>query len=390
MNDAMRLAIVNYVWDPAAESPQGLLDGFPSLTGWASAVHAAGCDPVVVCQRFTVRADLLHNGIIYRFRPDRGQPQPGLTFSGASLVHASAAAVRPDVVHVNGALHPVLVKRLRHKLPKRTAIVVQAHGRFDPARLSRSGRVAVRRSLSAVDALLIADPAKAINWRESGVAPPDLEIAEVMEASTSLAPIERSAARRASGVDGAPALLWVGRLNAHKDPMTVLRGFALFAGRFPTARLTMVYGESDLEEPVRREIARTPALESRVRLVGRVPHDALAAYYSAADLFVVGSHGEGSGDAVLEAMACGAVPVVSDIPSFRALTGSERIGALWKPGQPQAFADALARMAAKPLLTQREATRTRFERLYSWQAIGWKAAEICRRAIERRRNGRMG
>ena len=58
----------------------------------------------------------------------------------------------------------------------------------------------------------------------------------------------------------------------------------------------------------------------------------MTTFYSAADLFVVGSHHEGSGYALMEACACGAVPVVTGIPTFRLLTGSGSIGALWTPG----------------------------------------------------------
>ena len=62
----------------------------------------------------------------------------------------------------------------------------------------------------------------------------------------------------------------------------------------------------------------------------RWPHADMPAWFSAADLFVVGSHHEGSGYALMEACACGAVPVVSDIPTFRLLAGGA--GALWPPG----------------------------------------------------------
>ncbi len=383
----MRLAIVNYAWDPSARSPAELLDRFPSLTGWASALRQAGCEPVVVCQRCSARADCLRDDVTYRFRPDRGQPRPGLTFAGAELVHAAASGARPDIVHVRGAFHPVLVARLRKKLPRRTAIVVQDHGDLAPSRLSPRSRVTVRRGLAAADALLVSTPAGAAAWLASGASPERIDIADVPGASATLAPIDRDAARAATGVDGTPALVWIGPLDAVADPLAVLRGFALFGGRIPTARLTMVFTGGALEDAVRREIARTAALETRVRLVGPSPPAGIAAYYSAADLFVLGSHTDAEGQAVVDAMACGAVPVVADVPSFRALTGSEHVGALWKPGQPGAFADALSRVAAKPLLSQREAARSRFERFYSWSSIAWKARAIYERAVRNRRDG---
>ena len=56
-------------------------------------------------------------------------------------------------------------------------------------------------------------------------------------------------------------------------------------------------------------------------------------------MFVSGSHSEGSGYALIEAMSAGVVPVVTDIPSFRAIAGD--CGARWPPGDAGAFADAL-------------------------------------------------
>ena len=154
-----------------------------------------------------------------------------------------------------------------------------------------------------------------------------------MEASSTLQPMARGAARRGSGVAGSPAILWVGRLNANKDPLTVLDGFERALRDLPGATLTMIY--SDDESAGRGAgsgSSASPALRDRVRLVGAVPHDRMASFYSAADLFVVGSHHEGSGYSLMEACACGAVPVVTDIPTFRLLTGGGSIGALWTAG----------------------------------------------------------
>ncbi len=61
----------------------------------------------------------------------------------------------------------------------------------------------------------------------------------------------------------------------------------------------------------------------------------------AADLFVLGSHREGSSFALIEALATGLTPVVTDIPSLRALTGNGAVGALWPCGDAGALDDAL-------------------------------------------------
>ena len=88
--------------------------------------------------------------------------------------------------------------------------------------------------------------------------------------------------------------------------------------RLPEAALTMVYGASQLLAEVQRKIADSATLRGRVHLVGKLEQRELAALYRAADLFVLGSHNEGSGFALIEALSFGVVPVVSDIPPFRA------------------------------------------------------------------------
>jgi glycosyltransferase involved in cell wall biosynthesis len=107
----------------------------------------------------------------------------------------------------------------------------------------------------------------------------------------------------------------------------------------------MIYGDAPLEAAVAQRIASSMMLRERVTLVGAVPHDQIGAWFSAADVFVSGSHHEGSGYSLIEAMACGAAPCVTSIPSFRALTGGH--GALWRAGDADACAAALVDVASR-------------------------------------------
>src|SRR4029077_4802153 len=116
-----------------------------------------------------------------------------------------------------------------------------------------------------------------------------------------------------------------------KDPLTVLDGFERSLDLMPGAALTMIYSTDELLSAVRERVERSPSLIERVRLAGVVARERMASYFSAADVFVLGSHHEGSGYALMEACACGAVPVVTDIPTFRLITEGV-VGALWTPG----------------------------------------------------------
>src|SRR3954469_21219285 len=129
----------------------------------------------------------------------------------------------------------------------------------------------------------------------------------------------------------------------------------------------MVFSDGDLEATVRNRVAQSPALRDRVHLAGAVPRARIAAFFSAADLFVLGSHHEGSGYALIEACACGALPVVTDIPTFQLLT--DGVGALWRAGDAGECARALAAVAAGDLAAQRVRLAGHFTRALSWDAV---------------------
>jgi glycosyltransferase involved in cell wall biosynthesis len=197
----------------------------------------------------------------------------------------------------------------------------------------------------------------------------------VLEASTELAPIDRLLARQSSGIEGQPAILWVGRLNANKAPLTVLDGFERCLRELPGAVLTMIYGTDDLLPSIARRLEEAPVLAEHVRLVGSVAHARMPIYYSAADLFVLGSHHEASGYALLEACACGLPPVVTDIPAFREITDGGSIGALWSTGDADSLTRALLRVARAESRSARQSVLERFNRALSWPAVGRAAVD---------------
>jgi glycosyltransferase involved in cell wall biosynthesis len=360
---------VNYAFDKGLTDPDALLDRYFTLTGWSEALAGAGAGTVTVVQRFHRNAEIRRNGVDYLFRAGR--------------LAGGVAARRPDVAHVHGLAFPVQVWRLRRALDPRTAMVIQSHadggaiGRAPALRLL--GRLARR----SADAFLFAADEHAAVWREAGFIAADQPVYCVMPASSTLQPMARAVAAELSGLRGSPAVLWVGRLNANKDPLTVLEGFARAAAALPEAVLTMIYSESDLLGAVRDRLL-LPDLAGRVRLVGPVPHDRMAAFFSAADIFIAGSHHEGSGYSLMEACACGAVPVVTNIPSFRVLTGNGSIGALWEPGDADGCARALLDVAQRDLGAERERLAGHFARELSWDAVGTRALAIYSNVLERR------
>jgi glycosyltransferase involved in cell wall biosynthesis len=378
----MRLAIVNPVWDSGITSPDATLDRFRTLTGWADALVDAGAT-VTVFQRFPTAAAAWRAGVHYAFVPDDGPAVPSRRWSGWPELTPALAAVKPDIVHINGVVFPEWLRACRRRWPLHMKMIAQDHGGWHPQRASALARWWVRRGLSLTDGVLVSSPGHAAAWRAARVVPGKVPLRDVMESSTDVVAIDRGAARRQVGMRGDPAVLWVGRLTPDKDPMTVLDGFARSLKDRPGATLTWVFPEGPLELWLRRAIEANPALASRTDVVGPVPHDQMAAYYSAADIYVSGSRLEGSGYAAIEAMACGAAPVLTDIPSFRALTGQGRVGALWSPGSAEGLTEALARVAADTSPQSRARVRQRFEDTLAWNVLGRRALAIYREICAR-------
>ncbi len=374
----MHVAIVNYPYPAQARSPAELLARFPALTGWAEALRAAGAR-VTVLQRFSADGAIERAGVRYQLVREPGGPNPA-GWRAPRRLHAAALAAAPDAVHLHGQIFPLQALALRRALPRRAALLVQHHGGDPPAGAgprALARRALYRLGLRAADGFMFTAAEMADAWRAAGMIGPGRPVYAVVEASTEL----RAPEGPPAPLPGRPALLWVGRLHPVKDPLTVLDGFALALRELPGATLSMAFGSEELLGAVRARVARAD-LVGRVRLLGRVEHGALPALYAGADMFVLGSRREAAGFALIEALACGLSPAVTDIAPFRAVAGG--VGARWPAGSPAGCAAAILSLARGDRAAARAAARARFEQALSWPAIGAAALAAYNDLVGRR------
>jgi len=252
-------------------------------------------------------------------------------------------------------------------------IVLQDHANGVPRLF---GRRALRRSLGRVAAVTFCARAQAAPFIAAGLMDPQMKVYEIPESTCRFAPGDRAAARRALGVAGDPMLLWVGHLDQNKDPLTILAGVSAAARVLPGLQLWCCFAAAPLLRQVRSRIQADPVLHDRVHLLGRVPHERIELLMRAADIFVSGSHREGSGYALIEALACGVSVAVTDIPSFRALTGAGAVGRLWPCGNAAALGQGLLDLARAGSPAVRDQVRAHFERELSFAAVGRKLAAL--------------
>lgn len=247
--------------------------------------------------------------------------------------------LRPDIVHVFGLaldLHLALLLPAARLAGTRT--VVHYHGGLPGA--SRSLGQLQRWNGRWIDRAAFTSRSLAEPWIEAGVLRPE-QVVNIVETSTTMRGIARAEARRRTGMTGDPVCLSAGRLHPIKDPVTMLRGFEKVVEERPAARLYLYYLTDEMIDETRRIVAESSLLHPRVEFRGRAAAHEMEAIYSSADYLLQASRREWSGLAVLEAMACGCVPVISSIPAFDAMTGYGRCGALFSPGDPGGLARAL-------------------------------------------------
>jgi glycosyltransferase involved in cell wall biosynthesis len=377
--EPLHVAQVGLFNDPRRRTPTELLEAWPTLVDVAEAARCAGAR-VSVVQACAHSEQLERNGVRYYFLPFGAETGPAALTPGAELLRTLDA----DVLHVHGLSFFPQVQSLARQLPDHP-IILQDHA-SRPPRLWR--RMAWRRGLAVAAGVAFCAAPQARPFIAAKLFGAQTRLYEIPESTSHFTPGDREAARRATGIHGDPAVLWVGHLDANKDPLTVLEGISAASAVLPGLRLWCCFGVAPLLRAVEERIDRDARLRERVQLLGQVPHQDVEKLMRAADLFVLGSHREGSGYALIEALACGLPPVVTDIPSFRALTGGGAAGSLWPCGDAAALSAALQSIAVQLSGAGRAAVRAHFERELSFVALGTKLVTMYRDVCARTRSAR--
>ncbi|HKQ62859.1 MAG TPA: glycosyltransferase family 4 protein [Candidatus Polarisedimenticolaceae bacterium] len=166
----------------------------------------------------------------------------------------------------------------------------------------------------------------------------------------------REAIRRRLGLGRRDLLfLQVGNLKPQKDPLTFARA-AVEAGRRVHRGRFWIAGAGPLQDDAER-IARAGGLDGRFRILGwrRDVPELLAA----ADVLVLTSRFEGLPMAVLEGMAAGLPVVATAVDGTQEAMEDGRTGYLVPPGEPQAIAGSMVRLARNPALRRRQGRAAR-------------------------------
>ncbi len=187
--------------------------------------------------------------------------------------------------------------------------------------------------------------------------------------------LDRRPARQALGMDPERRLVaQVGRLEPQKDYPTFLAAAARVSAALPDVDF-LVVGEGGLRAEL-EATARRLGVGERVRFLG-LRHD-VPAILAGVDVLALTSRWEGLPNAVIEAMATGAVPVATDVGGCRELITSGQTGVLLPPERPDVVASALLDVLADAERAARlaAAARERVEREFTIAAMVAKTVAV--------------
>jgi glycosyltransferase involved in cell wall biosynthesis len=136
------------------------------------------------------------------------------------------------------------------------------------------------------------------------------------------------------------SVVWTRSLKPVYDPETAIRGFELSVRGGHDAHFTML-GHGPLAHHI-ETLTGELGIACRVTRLGVVSDASVVArHLRGADVYLSTAVSDGASASLFEAMACGAFPVVVDIPANREWITHGRNGLLFPPGDAGALAKAL-------------------------------------------------
>lgn len=134
------------------------------------------------------------------------------------------------------------------------------------------------------------------------------------------------------------------------NPLVIASAIPIVVARVPDARfIVRTYSVDDSLFAEFRKCVDLTGVSGAVDFVGDVPSDhEIADLYRRSEVVVSVPSSDGTPQSVLEAMACGAVPVLSDLPSLRLWVQHEHEALFVPVGDFEALAEAIVRLLTDP------------------------------------------
>jgi glycosyltransferase involved in cell wall biosynthesis len=168
-----------------------------------------------------------------------------------------------------------------------------------------------------------------------------------------------------------PLLLWMRAFHSIYNPAMAIQVLARLVPDVPGIQLTMLGPEREpgCLESVRQEAVRWNVLD-RLHLAGAVPKAEVPEWLNKADVFLNTTNIDNTPVSLLEAMASGLCVVSTNVGGVPYVVDHETNGLLVPPKDPEAMANAVRRVLADPVLSERMSSSGRQKaETIDWSAI---------------------
>ena len=303
-------------------------------------------------------------------------------------------AERPQILHTHTAKAGA-IGRLAALVagPDGPPIVVHTfhghvlHGYFDPFR-TRVFRLLERFLARSSTALIAVSPQVRDDLVSLGVAPAEkftvVRLGIELDERVAIDDAMRADARRVMGIPpGRFAVGWVGRMTGVKRTDDVVRAFAALRARGVDACLCIVGDGPDREQVERR--AHELGVVRDCLFLGY--QEDVARFFAVFDAFVLSSVNEGTPVVAIEALAAGRPVVATRVGGVPDVVSDGVDGFLVEPGDTEALAERLERLALDPELRREmgEAGRARMLPRYAVSRLIDDTDRLYRSLLEARR-----
>ncbi len=249
----------------------------------------------------------------------------------------------------------------------------------------REPRLEVEQETIAVaESIIASNPAERDHLIEHYQADP--EKIEVIPCGVDLGlfrPMDKAESRRRLGLPEGRYLLFVGRIDPVKGIDTLLSAMALLFRRHPETRLLIVGdGSPDQERDRLTERCKVLGLDGSVKFLGSKPQNLLPYLYSLAQACILPSRYESFGLVGLEAMACGAPVIASNVGGLSFLVEHEENGLLFPAGDERELAEKIELVLEDDGLRQKLGGQGR-ERAqgFSWKTVARSISALYQRYV---------
>lgn len=190
--------------------------------------------------------------------------------------------------------------------------------------------------------------------------------------------------RQKLGVGDSSLIISTRNLGPIYDVGTLIRAVPLILQSIPEAKFIII-GEGKQEEYL-KDMARSLHVLDNINFLGKIPHDELPRYLAIADIYVSTSLSDTISISLLEAMACGLAPVVTDIGDVRKWIQSKENGFVIPVQRPDLLMEKVVYLIRNKELRQKvsKTNRQLIEQRADYEKEMGKAEQLYEKVVRRR------